>query len=381
VGLNKRHQKNQSFQSHAKGFAKSSAENILKRRTLFDIFFGIFATCGFVLSLSCSQSPKQTLKIPPSTLPEEASSSPDFEVTALGLQLTRTGENDSPSLSPDGKKLAFIARNRPSHTHGQVYILDLETRREKRVTFQDGDCFSPVFLKNGKQLVYASTTDELKEKPVLFQKKSEAAPWPPADLYLSDTAGTTINRLTHRAGFDGQPWPRLEKSLVFAQANNALLEAWQIHIDSKKSIPLLTKKDKSVENLRFSPDNKQAIWIERSPDQLMLAPANNLHSGKALKLPVGSYRDISWVSNQKVFFSAQTLKKFYQIYSYDVQTNCLQNLVESTSNLFSPQLASEGAAVIFTSQPTAGSQIFYKSLTASDQCLKWEEIEIQNQKK
>ncbi len=307
----------------------------------------------------------------------------DFEITPLGLQLTRLGINEAPSLSPDQKQIVFTSRKRANHLQQQVYILDLESRRERRLTFQDGDCSDPIFLNQGKQIVYASTTDELKENPVLFQKKAAPSPWPPSDLYISDLIGEVILRLTNRAGFDGQPWQISDRTLLYSRAEGSALETWQLHLDSKldskkdskKAAPLLVVPDHSIESLRIAPNRTVAAWIQHSPEQVRTASVQNLRASKDLKLPEGKFRDLHWFTNEKLLFSARILKKeFYQIYVYDVKTQCLQNLVESPQNLFYPQPLVGNTEILFAADLGKGSQLFKKSIPTSDACLQWEVV-------
>lgn len=302
---------------------------------------------------------------------------PTLDVTSLGIQLTKIGSNDSPFLSADGKKLVFVGRKRPSHQQGQIYLYDLEGLKERRITYQDGECRDPIIFRD--DIIYASTTDELKERPRLFQKSQENSPYPPTELYESGISDINIDRLTHHPGFDGFPWPRPDKSslLLFSQWNGKGLEVHQLNLKNDGILPLLSKKDRSIESLRPSPDDKQWAWIERLPDsttQVVVSPSGfATNKQKVLNLPKGDYKDLIWATDKKLMMSAKSLKKFYQLYSFDLEKNCLQSLFDSNSDLSSPQLHSERQAIVFTSTSDGNSQIFYKSLTTSDQCLKWEE--------
>jgi Tol biopolymer transport system component len=350
-----RYQESQPFQSFAKSFAAGIA----------------------ILSLlACSHKPSPLPAGLSSAL--NSPSGPALDVTSLGIQLTRVGENLSPALSADGKKVVFVSRKRPSHSQGQIYIYDLENLKERRVTYQDGDCRDPILLSDGR-VVYASTTDELKERPLLLQKKPDPSPYPPTDLYVSEVSGSDIIRLTQHGGFDGFPWQRPDRSesILYSQWSGQNLDVHQLNLISKNSIPLLNKKDVSIESMRLSPDSKQWAWIERTADgktQILLSPSSLAPSKqKTLSLPKGDYKSLIWASNQKLIFAARALKKYDQLYSLDLSNNCLQSLFDANSDLGSPQLNAEKNALVFTSSSGGSSQIFYKSLPAPSECLKWEE--------
>lgn len=306
-------------------------------------------------------------------------SGPAMDVTSLGIQLTRTGDNDSPFLSQDGNQFAFISRNRKNHSQPQVYLFDLTTLKEKRVTYQDGDCRDPILLNDGQTLVYASTTDELKERPILFRKDKTLPPLPPTELYLSDISGSEILRLTHREGFDGLAWPlpKRPESLVYSILDGKNLEVRQINLKSKKTIPIMAKRNRSVESLRPSLDGNRWAWIERSPTAETQVFVGQLDSPKGkdriLTLPKGDYKELVWLGEHKLILNAKIFKEFYQLYSLDLISECLTPLMDSESDLFSPRVHHGKQGLIFSSSSNGHSQIFYKSIATSGQCLKWQE--------
>ncbi len=305
-------------------------------------------------------------------------SAPSLDITSLGIQLTRFGNNTSPFLSADGKQFVFISSNRPSHSQGQVYLFNLENLKEKRITYQDGECSGAALLKDGR-VVYASTTDENKERPRLLFKQDPAEGTTPTEIYLSPLNGDQIERLTRHPGLDAAPWPRQDRpdSILFSRESGKKMEILQMNIKSGQITPMLSAKDRSVESLRHSPNKKMWAWIETNGEQVsevMISPPGFVAGKrKTLSLPVGHYRDLLWVDDQKLILSGKTLKKNYQLYSYDLNSNCLQNVFETETDLTFPQLHSERQALIFASTANGSTQIYYKSLPTSDQCLKWEE--------
>lgn len=320
----------------------------------------------------------------PSNIPKEMQgqiqSAPSLDVSSLGIQLTKIGSNDSPSLSQDGKKIAFVSQKRPTHAQPQIYFFDLEQLTERRITYQDGECGKPVLIEGGKKVIYSSSTDELKEHPILFRTSPDPSPWPPADLYESDLSGIEIKRLTQRPGFDGLALPRSDtsdKDIIYSQWNGHHLEAWQIHLENQAQKRLLTKKDRSILSLRLSPNSKQWIWIEKTDEGrilLVTAPFSfktdqqkALTLGKTLTLE--NFESVEWWDDQNIYFSAQFPKKPFQIYSYNLKDPCLRIQVEHQSNLTTPQLNPTKQGMVFVSDANGGKNIYYKSLSATGSCL------------
>jgi len=85
------------------------------------------------------------------------------------VRLTSKGDNGEAYFSPDGKKLIYQSKKRPEHYNSQIYIYDFETKREKRLNFNNGDDTCSYFSPDMKWIIYASTFDEIRES-VKFRK-------------------------------------------------------------------------------------------------------------------------------------------------------------------------------------------------------------------
>lgn len=306
-----------------------------------------------------------------------------LDLTSLGFQLTETGINEMPSISGDEKQIVFVSRQRPAHSQSQIYIYDLYNLTERRVTFQDGDCRDPLLLKNSPRLIYSSNTDELKENPLLFEPKAEPKEVSSAkamEMYLSDLSGADIIRLTDRKGFDASTWQRPDRpsSFIYSSEHKGAMEAWQINIEQKVQVPLLQKKNISIFSLRPNPKVNRWAWIERSSEEtaevLTSVGKNPGSKEEKLNLPVGDYRDLLWLDDDHILFSAKINitdkpSQYYQLYSYHVANKCLGKVFESAANLRWPQLLKNQNSLIFSSDLSGKYQIYNKALSLSEQCL------------
>lgn len=288
-----------------------------------------------------------------------------------------------PSISGDESHIVFVSRERPAHSHPQIYIYDLYNLTERRVTFQDGDTRDPLLLKNSPRLLYASNTDELKENPLLFQtgiESKEIAAGKAMELYLSDLSGADVVRLTDRRGFDGSAWQRPDRpaSFIFSLENKGVMEAWQINIEQKAQVPLLKKSKISIYSLRPNPKINKWAWIERTAeDSSVVMTSVGRNPGikeEKINLPAGDYRELLWIDDDVILFSAKIdftdkPSKYYQLYSYHVGNKCLGKIFESSSNLRWPQLMKNQNSLIFSSDLSGKYQIYNKALSISEQCL------------
>ena len=142
----------------------------------------------------------------------------------------------------------FVAKNRPAHTHNQIYRWDEKNAMDRRLTYTFGDCYSPAVSADRSTLIYACTTDEVIENPAPLRDGNSLATslnWPflmdlPAtEIYLQDLATREIDRVTFHPGFDGEPQ-------FFPGTGDFIFSSWR---DNKLQIlryKLKTKKCRSL---------------------------------------------------------------------------------------------------------------------------------------
>lgn len=171
------------------------------------------------------------------------------------------GRAESVHFSADGKSLYLLISERPSHAAAQIYEINLVSGRERRVTWHDGDVES-MDVGPGDRLLYASTTDEIKERPHPSERPS--AQGQPTELYLSDRFGHQIDRLTRRPGFDGQvALSHKGDSMAFVarQGDRDVLSVGRIH--AKNTRTLAATPGRSRRSPAFGVDGSLA-WLEGS---------------------------------------------------------------------------------------------------------------------
>src|SRR5262245_47529960 len=91
----------------------------------------------------------------------EKPDAPKDAKTYLETPVTSAGHSDRPFYSTDGQSLFYISAGRTGHTQPQVYQYTFSNQRDRRITFHDGDVESVVVSSNGKEIFYASSTDEI----------------------------------------------------------------------------------------------------------------------------------------------------------------------------------------------------------------------------
>jgi len=296
-----------------------------------------------------------------------ASAQKSMEVSpVLGAKLTSDGESYSPSLADNGVEILFLSARPETHQQSQVFLYNLESLSERRVTYQDGQCSSPIFVKKSGDIVYASTTDEIKERPLLFQKAQSSET--PSELYLSDINGSSIRRLTKHEGFDGDAVDKPDRanSIYFSQQENGAKKIMQLNLVSTQYIPVLEKKGISIEDFRPSPSGKKWIWSEKdlkTQQSTVWLAEKSLGKAHVVDLPKGQYQDYFWIDENHLLFSAKLADTANdQIVSYDIEKKCLHPVLSHKSNLTEPQLASNLNSLVFVSDASGSRQLYYRTI-------------------
>ncbi len=157
----------------------------------------------------CSSTEKTELANAPAETKKETKEVKEIKEEAIGKPtewskaLTKIGKNEKPSFSNDGKRMLFISRERPAHKHRQLYEMILETKQERRLTYQDGEVFEGTVSPDDQSIFYTSTTDEIKERPILFYPELKSEPFPMTEIYRIKPKEDLHERWTQRPGFDG----------------------------------------------------------------------------------------------------------------------------------------------------------------------------------
>lgn len=123
----------------------------------------------------------------------------DLDGKIIKHYVNNWGDDLSPSLSPDGTKMAFVSNRSGSP---QIYIKDLINGDEERLTFDVKYCTSPVWSKLNK---------------IAFSVMSNGT----FDIYTINPDGSNMRKLTESGGNNEDPcWSPDGRYLVFSSSRD-----------------------------------------------------------------------------------------------------------------------------------------------------------------
>ena len=151
------------------------------------------------------------------------------------------GLNVTANWSYDGEKL-IITMTKAKHSPN-LYILDLNTKSFKRLTFGNNIDISGFFSPNNREIVFVSNRSGLPQ------------------MYIASIDGSNIRRLP-TDGYSSSPmWsPKGDKIVFSMQEKNELFDIYLYDI-AKNEYYRLTQGNGSNENPYFSPDGRFIVFV------------------------------------------------------------------------------------------------------------------------
>ncbi|MEO6938957.1 MAG: hypothetical protein ABI444_02275 [Candidatus Kapaibacterium sp.] len=244
-------------------------------------------------------------------------------------QLSFDGENAEAYLSPDGIHVSFQARGPEAGSCDQIYTMTLDGRDVKRISDGKGRTTCSYYLPSGDKILYASTKGALGGSCPPEPDFSKGYVWPLYpyfDIYVADTSGKEIGRLTQNENFydaEATVSPVGDK-IIFTSTRSGDIDLYSMNLDGT-NVTQLTNEEGYDGGAFYSQDGKQIVYRASRP------------AGDELK----EYRELL----------KQGLIKphMLEIFLMDADGSHKRQLTHSNAASFAPYFYPDGKRVIFAS--------------------------------
>jgi Tol biopolymer transport system component len=228
-------------------------------------------------------------------------------IKQITTDFARAGEG---YFSPDGKKICFQAEEKDTgNPFYQIFVLDLESGKFRRVSPGVGKTTCSYFSPDGSKIIFASShldpDAKSKYEPELKLREEERKTrkrrryvWdfdPHMEIFEANPDGTGIKRLTDSKGYDAEgSYSADGKQIVFCsnRSGEENLELYIMNADGS-SVRKLTNAPRCYNGGPFfSPDGKRVIFRSdrKKKDHLQLYVINSDGTGERALTD-----DLNWV--------------------------------------------------------------------------------------
>lgn len=183
-------------------------------------------------------------------------------------QLTFSGENAEGYFSFDERKFVY-QRTRPDSGEScdQIYSYDLETGHQRRISTGYGKTTCSYYLPGDTLILYASTHAADSTCPP-HPDMSHGYVWaiyPGYDIFVADTAGHIVRRLTNSPGYDAEATVSpVGDRIVFTSTRTGDIELFSMALDGS-DLRQLTNSPGYDGGAFYSWDGKKIVFRASTP--------------------------------------------------------------------------------------------------------------------
>jgi len=153
------------------------------------------------------------------------------------------GTNFSAAFSPDGKKLAFCS-TMTEEGNAEIYILDLESMKTKRLTFNSATETAPSWSPTGREIAF--TTDRL----------GSGSP----QIYIMDAEGSNVRKASFGGNYHDSPaWAPTSDRIAFVSRVDNTFDIYILNLRTNQ-ITKLTENNVRNESPSWSPDGRHIVF-------------------------------------------------------------------------------------------------------------------------
>jgi Tol biopolymer transport system component len=302
-------------------------------------------------------------------------------IRQVTFDFVRAGEG---YFSPDGKQIVFQAEERGENPFYQIFVMDLETGRYRRVSPGIGRTTCAFFRPDGRKIIFASShlDPQAKERYAEeFRKREEEArtrqrrryEWvfdEYMDIFEANPDGSELRRLTDTPGYDAEgSYSPDGKQIVFCSQRDGNLELWIMDADGANPRKLTNAPGCYNGGPFFSPDGKQVIFRadRQRKDELQIFVINADGTGERQLTDIAG---VAWApywhpDGKHIIYTAAEHKPMqrpnYDLWLMNLETGKTTRITHAPGQDVLPVFSPDGKKLLWTSTRDgrmAGAQLF-----------------------
>jgi TolB protein len=163
------------------------------------------------------------------------------------------GTSYAGAFSPDGKKLAFCS-TMSEEGNAEIYVLDLETMRTKRLTYSAGIDTAPTWSPTGREIAFTS------------DRTGQGAP----QIYIMDAEGSNVRKVSFGGSyFDSPAWSPTGDRIAFVARVENIFDLYILNLRTNQTTKL-TESNARNETPSWSPDGRHIVFTSNLSGSLQL---------------------------------------------------------------------------------------------------------------
>jgi Tol biopolymer transport system component len=302
-------------------------------------------------------------------------------IRQVTFDFVRAGEG---YFSPDGKQIIFQAEERGENPFYQIFVMDLETGRYRRVSPGIGRTTCAFFRPDGRKIIFASShlDPQAKERYVEeFRKREEEArtrqrrryEWvfdEYMDIFEANPDGSELKRLTDTPGYDAEgSYSPDGKQIVFCSQRDGNLELWIMDADGANPRKLTNAPGCYNGGPFFSPDGKRVIFRadRQRKDELQIFVIDADGTGERQLTDIAG---VAWApywhpDGKHIIYTAAEHKPMqrpnYDLWLMNLETGKTTRITHAPGQDVLPVFSPDGKKLLWTSTRDgrmAGAQLF-----------------------
>ncbi len=163
------------------------------------------------------------------------------------------GTNYSAAFSPDGKRMAFCS-SMSEQGNAEIYVLDLETMKTKRLTFNTAVDTAPTWSPTGREIAFTS------------DRTGQGAP----QIYIMDAEGLNVRKASFGGNYHDAPaWSPTGDRIAYVSRVENVFDIYVLNLRTNQ-IGKLTESNARNESPSWSPDGRHIVFASNMSGSVQL---------------------------------------------------------------------------------------------------------------